>query len=266
MGVVILRIVGQQHPQPVPDGNPRRNHQKPLREPAPRGIAHRIHRLPGNQHRHHRRLARPGGQLQPNAEQIRVGVPVAAHKMIPNAVILPPPPAPPPPAAAPFRQYSGHFRKPDDRFRRLNLAEKRPRPGKIVMPPVLQQLRRFRRYAPVGGVRQLPPGIHPPPDFVDDRRRVKLLLLGGQPGHPQRQRPLPGLPPRRRHRRNILRLPPHLHNAIRRRPVLQLPVPAGILVGRIQNRLRRKSKRHLYPAHLRQLGDLVVWRFGNSAI
>ena len=36
-------------------------------------VAHGVHRLPGDQHRHDRGLAGAGGELQCDAQQVRVG-------------------------------------------------------------------------------------------------------------------------------------------------------------------------------------------------
>ena len=68
-GVVALRVVRQQHAQAIADGDAGRRHQKAAGEARAVRTAHRVHRLPGDEHGHHRRLARAGGELQREAAE-----------------------------------------------------------------------------------------------------------------------------------------------------------------------------------------------------
>ena len=68
--------------------------------------------------------------------------------------------------------------QPDGGFDRLDLAEERADAAELVMPPVLQQASRFRRYLPFTWIRQRSPSVHMASYLVDDRGRVVLLLLG----------------------------------------------------------------------------------------
>ena len=63
MRVIVVRVVGLKHSQAVLDGEPRRHHQKAPRKDLAVGTPGSVECLPGNQHRHHRRLAGPGCEL-----------------------------------------------------------------------------------------------------------------------------------------------------------------------------------------------------------
>lgn len=60
----------------------------------------------------------------------------------------------------------------------FDLTEERPNAAELVVPPVLEQPSRLRGHMPLLGVRQRTPDVDALPQFVDDRRRVVLLLLG----------------------------------------------------------------------------------------
>jgi hypothetical protein len=59
----------------------------------------------------------------------------------------------------------------------FDLAEEWTNAGELMMAPVLEQARRFRRDLPLVGVGQRLPMLNEASYLVDDRRRVVLLLL-----------------------------------------------------------------------------------------
>ena len=61
--VIALGVIGQQHAQPVFDGQAGGHQQKAACVFFAVGAAHRIDRLPGNQHSHHGGFTRTRGQL-----------------------------------------------------------------------------------------------------------------------------------------------------------------------------------------------------------
>ena len=68
--------------------------------------------------------------------------------------------------------------QPDGRFHGFHLAEERPDAAELVMPPVLEQPRRFGRHLPLAGIGPGPPAVHMTAHLVDDRGGIVLLLLG----------------------------------------------------------------------------------------
>ena len=73
------------------------------------------------------------------------------------------------------------FGKPDSGFRGFHLKEERADATELVVTPVLEQARRFRRHLPLAGTGQCPPLIHALPNLVDNRRGIVLLGLGRKP-------------------------------------------------------------------------------------
>ena len=69
-----------------------------------------------------------------------------------------------------------HLGEPYGGLDRLHLAEEGSHSTKRVMAPVLQQPSGFGRDVPIGEVRDHPPAIDATTYFVDDRRRVVLLV------------------------------------------------------------------------------------------
>ena len=103
--------------------------------------AHGVDGLPGDEHGHDGGLAGAGGQLQRQAQQLRVGVVVGVGEVLEERAC----PALPMCGATSVSQ----------------MASRPPRPGRRtggcrerVVPPVLEQARRLRRDLPVVGVRQ----------------------------------------------------------------------------------------------------------------
>ncbi len=82
LAVIVVGIVGQQHPQPVADGDAGRDDQEGIRKAGILRIGHLVQSMPGDQHRHHQRLAAAGGHLEGNAIQQGIGVFVCPAQLI----------------------------------------------------------------------------------------------------------------------------------------------------------------------------------------
>ena len=70
--------------------------------------------------------------------------------------------------------------QPNRGFDGFHLTKEWADAAERVVPPVLEQARRFRADLPLGGVRQGPPHIHVLAHFIDDGGRIVLLFLGGE--------------------------------------------------------------------------------------
>ena len=112
LAVIAVRIVRQQHAQPILDRDAGRDDQEAAGEVVAARMAHRIDRLPGDQHRHDRGLAGAGRQLQRDAHQLGVRLLVGAADMRPD------------PGAC-RRTIGGDLGQPDRGLDRLDLAEER---------------------------------------------------------------------------------------------------------------------------------------------
>ena len=212
---------------------PGRDDQEAARELLAVRVAHRVDRLPGDQHRHDGRLAGAGRELQREAEQLGVRLLVGAVDVRPEL------------GAAAARSSA--------RPRSARSPSRPPRSGRrtgarrceLMVPPMLQQPRRLGRHLPLVGIRQVPPGFDVAADLVDDRGRVVFLLLGRQavagPEDAVRAWPRSAAPLLRlRHRRDQIGPAARLDDPIGRLPVgIQFPMPAGIRVGRIECSGRR---------------------------
>ena len=167
MAVVAFGVIGQEDPQAITDRDPGRDDQETATERLAARVAHGIERMPGDQHRHHGGLARPGGHLEGEPHERRIRLLVGAQDVLPEFFG----------ALAELRRDLG---QPDDRLDRFDLAEERANRFEAVVPPMLQQARGRRRDLPVVRVWQTPPGVDVVPDLVDDRGRVVLLLGIGE--------------------------------------------------------------------------------------
>ena len=127
------------------------------------GAAHGVDRLPSDQHRHDRGLACAGGELQRETHELGVGVPVRCGKVLQYVL--------------PRRRLRRDLGQPDGRFNRLDLTEERANVVELVVPPMLQQPRCFRRDLPCWS-RQASPLVHFLANPIDDRGGIVLLFLG----------------------------------------------------------------------------------------
>ena len=129
LAVVVLRVRRQQHPQAVPDGDPRRDDQEGVSEAAVLRVGRLVEGVPGDEHRHDHGLAGAGGHLVGHAEQAGVGV--LGH--VPQLVLDPR-----------IALLARHLGEVDRRLERLDLAEEQ-RPFAFGVRPVLEERSRRRR-------------------------------------------------------------------------------------------------------------------------
>ena len=225
--VVAVRVVRLQHPQPFADSDARRDHEEASREAAAAGMPYRIHRLPRDEHSHHGGLAGAGGQLQREAREPRIGAVVGAAQVRENVARF----------AAKARC---HFGEPDHRLCGFHLAEERADAAEGMVPPVLQQPCGLRRHPPLLG-RQPAPSVELSPQGVDVGVEVVALPVAADFGRSPVEHHLCLLPPlsaRFGHRRDERRGPAAADALVgRMSAVVQLPVLARPLVGRVQDGL-----------------------------
>ena len=108
LAVVVLRIVGQEHAQPVADGDAGRDDEERVRESGVLRIGQLVERLPRDKHGHHDGLAGAGGHFQGHAGQagVRRVVRLAEPVLNPGVAVFP-----------------GHLDDVDGRFQGLDLTE-----------------------------------------------------------------------------------------------------------------------------------------------
>ena len=192
------------------------------------GSPHGVHRLPGDEHRHDRRLAGAGRQLQRQPREIGIRLLVRRIEPLEDLAHV---------APTAVRRDLG---QPDCRLDRLDLAEERTDVAELVVAPVFQEARGLGCDIPLRLGQGTPQGDFPS-DHVDGRRRVVLLLFGGEPlplvEHQLRLSRLTALLPRARHGRDVGRRPALVEDPVRGlASLVELPVPGGVLVGRVQDR------------------------------
>ena len=123
-----------------------------------------VDRLPGNQHRHHRRFACTRSKLQRQTHNLRLGIMVRILKMVKK----------------PFRSLSSRLRHLGELYRsfnRLNLAEERADTVERMTPPMLKQSGSFGRHLPGILIRQRPPLFNLMANSIDQRSLLILLRL-----------------------------------------------------------------------------------------
>jgi len=123
--------------------------------------------LPRDEHGHHGGLSRASRQLQREAHQLWVCIPVGRSEVLKQRL--------------PALHLGGDFGQPDRSFHRLDLAERTDDTAEGVVPPVLEKAGGFRGDQPLVGVGQRPPGVHVAAHIVDKRGGVVLLLLCREP-------------------------------------------------------------------------------------
>jgi len=74
LAVVVVGVLGEQDAEAVADRDAGRDDKEGVGEPRVLAVGRLVERLPGDEHRHHHRLARPGGHLVRHAEEARVRV------------------------------------------------------------------------------------------------------------------------------------------------------------------------------------------------
>ena len=165
--VVVVGIVGEEDAEPVLDRQARRDDEKAAGEVLAAGAADGVHRLPGDEHRHHGCFPGPGGELEGEAVKAGVGVVVGAGEIVEDPL--------------PGGRAGRDFRQPDRRLGRFDLAEERPNAGKLVRPPMLQEPGGLWGDAPLAGFELVAPHRDFLANLVDDRHRLILLLRRRQP-------------------------------------------------------------------------------------
>ena len=201
------------------------------------GPAHGVDGLPGDEHGHDGGLAGAGGQLQRQAHQLGVGVVVGVGQVVEEAL-------------AGLADCGRDLGQPDGGLDRLDLAEERPDAAELVVPPVLEQAGGFGRDLPVVRVGQRPPLVHLLAHLVDDRSGVVLLLLRWRAPCPRRRRSAPACAAPLRFlrlgdRRDELGAAAGFDDLLGRLAVVvELPVPARVLVGRVEDRVVEEGIAH----------------------
>ena len=164
--IVSLRVGRLEHAQTVADGQAGRTDQKAVRELGRGAVIVCVDGLPGDDHRHHRRLTRTRRQLERQAVKFRVRIRVRLTQTRQKGLALP--------------CAGRHLHQPNQRLDGLNLAKERPDVGKAKGAPMFQKPRRLRRYAPLT-LRLPAPSIHLGADGIDQFilliRDAVLLLL-----------------------------------------------------------------------------------------
>jgi len=123
--------------------------------------------LPGDEHRHDGGLAGAGRELQGEAEQLGIGLGVAAFDVGPEFL-------------GTGAELGGDLDEPDRGLDCLDLAEEGADALERVVAPVGQQAGGLGRDEPLVGFGQVAPGFDIASDLVDDRGRVVFLLVGGE--------------------------------------------------------------------------------------
>ena len=227
-------------------------------------MPYRVDRLPGDEHGHDGRLPGAGGELEGEPLQPRIGLLVRGSQEVEEA--------------AAGGRSGCDLGQPDRGLRRFDLAEEGADAGRGVVAPVVQQAGRLRRDLPL--VRgQLAPVIDDPAQVVDDRRRVVLLAVGLEllGCLVEDELALAALPPGSGDRRDQGDASSPVEYAVRGLAVLvELPVTAGVLVGRVQDRLAEElvhqtqvTRSCLRDASSRVMVSTVLVRFatyGDSSL
>ena len=153
-GVVAVGVAGLEDPQTVLHGKAWRDDENAAREHLAAGPPHGVDRLPGDQHGHHRGLARTRRQLERHALQVGPRAAVGLLQVVEDL--------------AARHRVGSHLAEPDRRFHSLHLAEERADPAERMVAPVVEQTRRFRRHLPLRGW-QIPPSLYVQAHLVDAR-------------------------------------------------------------------------------------------------
>ena len=199
----------------IADGETRGDHQESTREPLAAGTAHRIDRLPRNEHGHDRGLAGADRELERRRD----------------------------------------LGQPDRGLRRFDLAEEGPdvaeavplaSRARSVAAPVPEEPGRLRSHAPPARVRNRPPRIDPAAQLVDDLHQLVLLTL--------RLKCLRRLVEDQRTLAPLLRLrdwrderdaPATVEDAARGLAgLVEFPVPRRVLVGGVEDRVVEEAVAH----------------------
>ena len=221
--VVAVRIVGLEHPEPVLDGDAGSDDQEAPREAPAARTAHRVDRLPGDEHGHDGGLAGAGCELQGQPGERRIGFLIRRVQLFAEL--------------ASGGELGRDFGQPDDRLHRLDLTEEGADIVESVVTPVMQQPGRLWRDPPLTEVGQRPPAVDGVTDAVDGLRQLVLLAFSRGPlcllVEAQRLLILTAFDLLRLgDRRDERNLSPPLPDVVGRLAFsVKLPMPRGVLVG-----------------------------------
>ena len=129
-GVIAVGVAGLKNPQAVPDGDPGGDDEKAARKLPGAPAADGVDGLPGDQHGHDGGLASPGGELEGQAQQLRVGVVVGIRQVLQEAF----------PCLADLGRDLG---QPDGGLDGLDLAKEGADAAEGVMAPMLEETGRL---------------------------------------------------------------------------------------------------------------------------
>ena len=166
--VVTVWVVRMQDAQPIANGDAGSNDEEPACELRTIWPSDRVDGLPRDQHRHDRRLASTGRELEGESREARVGLLIGDIEMLEQTPAF-------------LTDLRGHLRQPDGYLDSLDLTEERPDVVELVVAPVLQEANRLWCHLPCGWIGDSTPGINAPSNFVDDRCGVILLLRSREP-------------------------------------------------------------------------------------
>ena len=166
--VIAVRIVGLEHAEAVLDRDAGSDDQETAGEAAAVGAADGVDRLPSDEHGHDGGLAGPGSELQRQPGQVGICLFIRLFEMFEKR-------------ASGVAERRRDLAQPNHCLHRFDLTEERSDFVESMMPPVLEQPRRLRRYPPLAGLRQRPPTAHGIADAVNRLREFVLLAFGRDP-------------------------------------------------------------------------------------
>lgn len=225
LAVVVVRILWEQHPEPVADGEAGGDDQEGVGEALVLFVRGLVERLPGDQHRHHNGLAGAGCHLQRDPEEPRVGVVGGFAEEVDDPGVLMSLPA-------------DHLADVDRRLDGLDLAEEELALAARV-GPVVEQSPGGRGDARVAA---LPPDRHPLADAVD--RGVLLDAVRRPLGL---ELHLVAAPLALGDRHEVGRHAAALEHLVRDAVLRELPMPRWLVEGRVEDRVIDQGVGHKSP-------------------
>lgn len=140
------------------------NDQESAGESLTLGSAHRVDRLPGDEHGHDGGFAGPRCQFERQAHQFRIRFIVGVGQVFQKALTV-------------FTAMWCDLGQPNDGLNGFNLAKKGPNAVEAMVPPVLEETGSFWGYSPLIWIGQSSPLIHLLPNPINNGSVVVLLLL-----------------------------------------------------------------------------------------
>ena len=235
--VIAVRVVRLKHAETIFDGEAGRHDEEASGESCTAGVADGVDGLPGDDHRHDGGLAGPGGQLQCQAHQFRIGVIVGVGEVFEKPLA----------SVAAFR---GDLGQPDRSLGSFDLTKEWPDPAELVVPPMLEEALGFGLNQPVIRIFQIAPIVNVASEFIDDGRWIVLLLFGGKPSAlVENDRLLISLRLDLAwlwNRSDELRAATGINDPLRRLAVdIEFPMGGRVLIGRVENGPLKKLVVHI---------------------